>query len=194
MFGGQNRGFGSTNPTGGSLFGTSGTPNTSFGSSAFGTGNTFGSNTNNTTTGGSLFGGNQSSGFGSTGQSNTLFGGGGTGGGSGFGSTGGTGFGGATSTALGGTVPPAEGTANPPFSPFTEKDTGSSVMNHFQSISLMAPYQKYSFEVRQIVYPHFTYFSTSNFVAGTKSCRLRPWAALRKRKRPTRSLWKLCLF
>lgn len=140
LFGASKSPFGTTGNTntGGSLFG-SGNNTSSFGT-GFGSGGGFGSNNN---TGGSLFGGgNTSSGFGSN-TGSSLFGGGGS---TGFGSSTG-GFGSGSGTALGGALPPAEGTANPPFSPFTEKDPNSSVTNHFQCVSAMGPYSKYSFEV-----------------------------------------------
>ncbi|KAJ5089638.1 hypothetical protein N7532_008322 [Penicillium argentinense] len=153
LFGGgqQNRpgGFGTTNTnTGGSLFGnTSGTGATGgFGSSTgggFGSGTTGGAFGSSTNTGGGLFGANKpAGGFGSgTGGG---FGSGTTG--SAFGSTPSTGFGGAGTALSGGAVPPCDGTGSTPFNPFTEKDTNSSIMNHYQSINFMQPYQKYSFE------------------------------------------------
>ncbi|KAJ5168383.1 uncharacterized protein N7482_003977 [Penicillium canariense] len=153
LFGGtQNRaaGFGTSNTPGGSLFGST-TPNTA-GPSAFGSGGGFGSSAGATAggfgssanTGGGLFGSKPGGGFGT---SNT-----GTGG---FGSTG-SGFGtgaSATNTAFGGSgtafqgAPPAcEGTGGTPFNPFTEKDANSTATNHYQSISFMQPYSKFSFE------------------------------------------------
>ncbi|WEW60795.1 hypothetical protein PRK78_006283 [Emydomyces testavorans] len=138
MFGGQNKGFGSTaTTTGGSMFGTGAS---AFGNTGFGTGSSFGT-TAGTGTGGGMFGSTQTTGFGAGGQPSSLFGGGTTGG-TGFG--GGAGFG--SGTALGGNVPPPSGTANPPFSAFEEKEPSSSVTCHYQSISCMQPYLKYSFE------------------------------------------------
>lgn len=160
MFGGQNRagGFGTTNNPGGSLFGSSTTtPSTGFGSGGatgggFGTGGAFGStnNTNNTTTttpSGGLFGANKTSGFGATNTAPSGFGGGATAGfGAGAGTTGtGTGFGGG-GTAFQGALPTCEGTGNTPFNPWTEKDSNTSATNHYQSISFMQPYSKWSFE------------------------------------------------
>ncbi|KAL4930790.1 nucleoporin family protein [Aspergillus undulatus] len=84
-------------------------------------------------------------GFGSS-TATTTGGTGGFGTGTGFGSSGGTGFGSATGTAFQQAIPPSDGTASTPFSAFTEKDAASSVMNHYQSISFMQPYSKYSFE------------------------------------------------
>ncbi|KAJ6161132.1 hypothetical protein N7470_004528 [Penicillium chermesinum] len=148
--GGQNRtpGFGTTNTsTGGSLFGgTATTGNNTFGSSgggAFGSGTTggFGSNAAGNT-GGGLFG-KSAGGFGSTTNTNTA---GGFGSGGGFGSTttpASTGFGG-SGIALQGALQPCEGTGSTPFSPFTEKDTSSATMNHYQSISFMQPYSRFS--------------------------------------------------
>lgn len=147
LFGSQNRtgGFGTTGTgtsSGGGLFGsgTSTAGGTGFGGggSGFGSSNTgggFGSS------GGGLFGNKTGGGFG-TGTSGF-----GTGGG-GFGTSGGAtgGFGGGTGTAFNQPVPPSDGTASTPFSPFTEKDNSSNVTNHYQSISFMQPYNKYSFE------------------------------------------------
>jgi len=150
MFGGQNRtgGFGTTNNTGGSLFGSSTTtPSTGFGTGTagggFGTGGAFG--TNSTNTGGGLFGANKTGGFGATNTATSGFGSGTTGGfGAGAG-TPSTGFGGG-GTAFQGTLPNCEGTGGTPFNPFTEKDTNSSATNHYQSISFMPAYNKWSFE------------------------------------------------
>ncbi|KAF7717991.1 Nucleoporin NUP145 [Penicillium ucsense] len=139
-------GFGTNTNTGSTLFGST-TPNTG---SGFGTGTGFGTTPTttpsfggsaNTNTG--LFGANKpATGFGA---SNT--------GGTGFGSSGTTGFGaGATSTGFGGTgtafqgSQACEGTGGTPFSAFTEKDQTSSATNHYQSISFMQPYSKFSFE------------------------------------------------
>ncbi|KAK2787194.1 hypothetical protein FQN53_005618 [Emmonsiellopsis sp. PD_33] len=164
MFGGtQNRGgFGTTGTatTGTGLFGSTTTPTTSFGggTGGFGSGGTGFGSTSTGTTGGTLFGGGQqpqqTGGFGATGQGTSLFGGGTTGG-TGFGASTGSAFGGGTGTALGGGVPPAEGTANPPFTTFIEKDTASSTTNHYQTVSMMQPYQKYSFEELRVAdYSH----------------------------------------
>lgn len=146
--GNQNRttGFGTNTNTGQNLFGANTTPNTGttsgFGSTGFGstTGGTtgFGSSTNPST--GGIFG-NKGTGFGT---SNT----GGT-----FGPSGTTGFGtGAATTGFGGTgtafqgAQTCEGTGGTPFNPFTEKDQNSTATNHYQSISFMQPYSKFSFE------------------------------------------------
>ncbi|KAJ5544262.1 hypothetical protein N7513_007073 [Penicillium frequentans] len=150
---GQNRpaSFGATNTTGGVFGNNAAAGGNAFGStgSGFGTGNTgaFGSNTNtaNTNTGGSLFGKTPGTGFGTT---NT---GSGFGSGTGFGATntaassGGFGSTG-TGTAFQGALPPCEGTGGTPFSAFTEKDTNTSATNHYQSVSFMQPYSKFSFE------------------------------------------------
>ncbi|KAM5470643.1 hypothetical protein MauCBS54593_003684 [Microsporum audouinii] len=151
LFGGQNRPFGSTNTTTGGGFGSN-TQTSAFGSSGFGTGNSGFGTASNTGTGGGLFGSKPSGGFGSTGnQTGSIFGGASTSSpatntGTGFGAaSSGSGFG-ASGTALAGEVPPSQGTANPTFSPFTEKDPGSSNTSNYQSISFMTPYQKYSFE------------------------------------------------
>lgn len=152
-------GFGSNNNTGASLFGAGsrpfGTPATSSGPSLFGASNT-------ATAGSSAFGGSGGGAFGSnTGGSNTTPFGSSSNTGSLFGAQkpafGGGGFGstsqnsgpfGAQGTALGGNVPPSEGTAITPFAPFSEKDppTGN-VTSNYQSITFMQPYSKYSFEV-----------------------------------------------
>ncbi|GKZ89861.1 hypothetical protein AnigIFM59636_001108 [Aspergillus niger] len=152
LFGGQNRtsGFGTGTSTGGGLFG-SGTATA--GGSGFGgfgsssnTGGGFGSTGTGTgaaaSTGGGLFG-NKTGGFGSSTGTGGAFGtSGGTGG---FGSTP-SGFGSGTGTAFQQAIPPSDGTGSTPFSPFTEKDGNTTGMNHYQSITFMAPYSKYSFE------------------------------------------------
>ncbi|KAJ5304924.1 uncharacterized protein N7443_004584 [Penicillium atrosanguineum] len=153
MFGGQNRagGFGTAQPAGGSLFGsTTTTPSTGFGANTatgagFGTGGGFGS-ANTANTSGGLFGANKTGGFGAT--NNTATGGFGGGAAGGFGAgagTASTGFGGG-GTAFQGALPTCEGTAGTPFNPFTEKDTNTSATNHYQSVSFMQPYNKWSFE------------------------------------------------
>ncbi|OJJ40627.1 hypothetical protein ASPWEDRAFT_101797 [Aspergillus wentii DTO 134E9] len=153
LFGGQNRtgsGFGTSTSGGGSLFGggTSTAGGTGFGGGGgFGgsTGSTGGFGSTGTGTGGGLFGSKPATGgFGSpAGTTGTTGGFGSTAGGGGFGSTG---FGGGTGTAFQQAVPPCEGTGSTPFNPFTEKDGNSTVTNHYQSISFMQPYSKYSFE------------------------------------------------
>lgn len=146
--GNQNRtsGFGTTTNTG-SLFG--GNTQTTGATSGFGAGTGFGSTTGGTTgfggganTGAGMFGSKPATGFGTS-----------TTGSTGFGTSGTTGFGaGATNTAFGGTgtafqgPQTCEGTGSTPFSAFTEKDNNSSTMNHYQSISFMQPYTKFSFE------------------------------------------------
>ncbi|KAI9373807.1 nuclear protein 96-domain-containing protein [Aspergillus egyptiacus] len=137
--GGQKSAFGAgTGTTGGSLFG-SGTSTTGGGFGGFGSSGG---------TGASGFG--SGGGFGAAKPAGTGFGSttgttGGFGTSGGFGSTG-SGFGSATGTAFQQAIPPSDGTGSTPFSPFTEKDATSSVMNHYQSISFMQPYSKYSFE------------------------------------------------
>ncbi|KAJ5679290.1 hypothetical protein N7462_007534 [Penicillium macrosclerotiorum] len=152
LFGGQNRagGFGTTNTsTTPSLFGggaATNTANTGFGTSGgFGssTGGGFGSSAATNTAGG-LFGNKTAGGFGSTNTSTT--GGFGTGGGFGSGAAPtSTGFGG-SGTAFQAGAPVCEGTGGTPFNAFTEKDSNSSATNHYQSISFMQPYSKFSFE------------------------------------------------
>lgn len=148
LFGSQSRpgGFGSTGAsTGGGLFGSGGstgaapaTGGTGFGS--FGSSNTGGGFGGS---GGGLFGNKPAGGGFGAGTSGF-----GTGGGfgAGTGATTGSGFGGGTGTAFQQPIPPSDGTASTPFSPFTEKDNSSNVTNHYQSISFMQPYNKYSFE------------------------------------------------
>ena len=143
---GQNRpAFGSPNPTtsGGGLFG--GGTATAGSSGGFGG---FGTNNNNNASTGGLFGqGAQKPAFGSGNSGGGLFGGGSTGGG--FGQTGSqaTGaFGAPMSSALAQNVE-CQGTGSTPFSATTEKESSTGNMtNHFQSISVMPPYQKFSFE------------------------------------------------
>lgn len=137
--------FGSTTATsGGTTFGGFGAsnPNTTS-SSAFGGG----------ATGGGMFGNPTKPAFG-TGTPTTggLFGTGNTGTAFGAGTSQPTSvFGGPQSTALGGNNAECQGTGSTPFQAFTEKDTpGSSQTNHFQSISFMQPFQKFSFEVSSI--------------------------------------------
>ncbi|EAU35773.1 hypothetical protein ATEG_03971 [Aspergillus terreus NIH2624] len=137
-------GIGTATSSGGSLFGGGATSGGGFGSGGGGgfrssgaTGGGFGSS------GGGLFGNKTGGGFGST----TTTPGGGFGSSGGFGGGGGgTGFGSGTGTAFQQAIPPSDGTASTPFSAFTEKDGASSVTNHYQSISFMQPYSKYSFE------------------------------------------------
>jgi nuclear pore complex protein Nup98-Nup96 len=156
LFGGARPGgFGTANTSsGGTLFGQ-GTQTA--GTGGFGTGGAFGAsatpggfgaNATAPNTGGSLFGAAKPSGFGT---STTGTGGFGTSGG--FGSTAAaptatpsTGFG-SGGTAFQGALPTCEGTGSTPFNPWTEKDTTSSgTTNHYQSICLMQPYNKWSFE------------------------------------------------
>ncbi|KAJ5899679.1 hypothetical protein N7495_004423 [Penicillium taxi] len=141
-------GFGGTAaPATGSLFGgatasaapTFGTGAGTFGANATGT-NAFGAPANT----GGLFSGNKTTS--AFGGSNTGTGGFGAGGG--FGGAAATttpAFGGA-GTALQGSLPPCEGTGSTPFAPFTEKDTNSSVTNHYQSVNFMPAHSKWSFE------------------------------------------------
>ncbi|KAJ5595273.1 uncharacterized protein N7459_001481 [Penicillium hispanicum] len=146
LFGSQSRpgGFGTTTNTSGNLFGGTSTPGTgsSFGSGGgFGTGNTgaFGSNTN---TSGGLFGNKPAGTFGSSTTGGSTFGSN-----TGFGGAGATNTGfGASGTAFQGNPPTCEGTGGTQFSPFTEKDNNSTVTNHYQSVSFMQPYSKFSFE------------------------------------------------
>ncbi len=147
--------FGAATTSGGGLFGgNTSTAGASTGFGGFGgTNNTtnptsaFGSNTSNTggglfgnaatkpafgagtTSGGGLFGGGNNA-FGATNNQTTSV------------------FGTPQSTALGGNNLECQGTGSTPFQAYTEKEgSGSTQTNHFQSISFMAPYAKFSFEV-----------------------------------------------
>ena len=155
---GAPRAFGQPTTTSGSIFGntatTAGTTgqfppfgNTGNNAQQQPTSSPFGGGAS-TNTGSSIFGG----------ANKTAFGGSGTTGGGIFGTSGGgfgtsnnatTGaFGAPASSALGATATlQSEGTGSTPFHAFTEKETGNSQTTHYQSISFMQPYQKYSFEV-----------------------------------------------
>lgn len=142
---GQNRpAFGaSTTSSGGGLFG-SGTA-TAGTTSGFGG---FGSTTNNNNnSSGGLFGSAPKPAFGGGNPSGGLFGN--TGGG--FGSTNNqqqtSAFNAPISSALGMNSAECQGTGSTPFSAYTEKEGTGNTTNHFQSISFMAPYKNFSFEV-----------------------------------------------
>lgn len=154
-FGGAtNKPFGQqSSTTGGGLFGGN--------TATAGTGGAFGGFGTNTQTssapfgggggggGGGLFGGNKPA-FGTSGNTSTGLFGTGTGGVSGFGTSNNaqTGaFGAPAATAFGPNVQ-SEGTGSTPFQPIVEKDTAASQTNHFQSITMMPQFQKFSFEVR----------------------------------------------
>lgn len=152
MFGSANQnrtsGFGTNTNTGTSLFGST-TPNTGT-TSGFGGTTGFGSTPGTTTGFGSsantntgLFGNKTGTGFGTSNTGTTGFGSSGTTTGFGAGAAN-TGFGG-TGTAFQG-AQTCEGTGGTPFNPFTEKDANSTATNHYQSISFMQPYSKFSFE------------------------------------------------
>ena len=149
---GQNRpAFGAaTTTSGGGLFGSgTATAGTSGGFGGFGNTN----NSNNNASGGALFGSAAAKpAFGAVNTGGGLFGGGNTTGGFGSGNTQTTGaFGQPNSSALGQNVGECQGTGNTPFSAFTEKESATgSMTNHFQSISFMAPYRNFSFEVSRI--------------------------------------------
>ncbi|EME45774.1 hypothetical protein DOTSEDRAFT_71457 [Dothistroma septosporum NZE10] len=173
LFGGNTSttgGFG-----GGGGFGTNNTASTGFGS-------------NNTNTGG-LFGQNKpaTTGFGGATTGGSLFGGGGTTGGFGannttqnnaFGSTSNTGgFGANNTTNTGGfgggfgastTATNNQGSAAVPFQAFTEKDAASNQTSHYQSITMMQPYQGKSFEELRVEdYAQGRRFGNQNGQAGT---------------------------
>ena len=149
LFGGQNRtpGFGastSSSPFGSGTATAGSSGGFGAGSGGFGAGNTGGAFGGS---GGGMFGANKTgTGFGGATGTGGFGAGASTGASTGSGFGGGAGFGGATGTAFNQAVPPSEGTGGTPFSPFTEKDGSSSVTNHYQSISFMQPYSKYSFE------------------------------------------------
>ncbi|MCJ1350132.1 MAG: Nuclear pore complex protein Nup98-Nup96 [Icmadophila ericetorum] len=135
--------FGASTQTGGTGFGGFGSNN-----SASNTASPFGAT--NTGAGGGIFGNtaNKTS-FGSTTNTGSGLFGGGTGGGGGFGQTNTqpTGlFGAAQGTALSTNTADCQGTGSTPFQSFIEKDTPGGSNNHFQSVSFMQPYQKFSFE------------------------------------------------
>ena len=145
---GQNRpAFGSSTTSAGGLFGSgTATSGTSGGFGGFG-GNSNNSGNNNNASSGGLFGSASKPAFGAN-TGGGLFGGGGnTAGGFGSSNTQNTSaFG--TSSALGQNVGECQGTGSAPFQPFTEKEGGTgNQTNHFQSISFMAPYKNFSFEV-----------------------------------------------
>ncbi|KAL3488767.1 nuclear protein 96-domain-containing protein [Aspergillus germanicus] len=151
LFGGQNRpstGFGAGNTSGTGIFGGAATTTGTGTGGGFGTGSGFGAGTSgfgSSSTGGSgLFGKTTPTTGGGFGSSTGTTGGFGSG--TGFGASGGSAFGGGTGTAFQQAVPPSDGTGSTPFSPWTEKDTSSNVVNHYQSVSFMQPYSKYSFE------------------------------------------------
>lgn len=108
----------------------------------------FGS-TNTSNNSGGLFGGNNKSSFGGGGATGgSMFGGGSSG--SVFGSTANqptSAFGAPPSSALGPNTAESQGTGSTPFQAHTEKESGSTTTNHFQSISFMQPYRNFSFEV-----------------------------------------------
>ena len=144
---GQNRpAFGaSTSSSGGGLFG--GGTATAGNTSGFGG---FGSTTNNnTTSSGGLFGSTPKPAFGGGNTAGGLFGSGNTGGG--FGATNNqqqtSAFNAPISSALGMNNAECQGTGSTPFSAYTEKEGTGNTTNHFQSISFMAPYKNFSFEV-----------------------------------------------
>ena len=146
---GQRPGFGNTTTTsGGGLFG--GGTATTGASGGFGG---FGNSNNNTASGGSLFGSTaQKPAFGGGNTGGGIFGGGSSNVAGGFGSNQQTGaFGTPISSALGQNNVECQGTGSTPFTAHTEKEGTGSMTNHYQSISFMAPYKNFSFEVRLAV-------------------------------------------
>ncbi|KAL9103589.1 MAG: hypothetical protein Q9163_001391 [Psora crenata] len=136
-FGQSKPAFGASS-SGGGLFG--GGTSTAGGAGGFGG---FGANNNNNASAGGLFGSAPKPSFGS---GSTLFGSANAGG---FGSSNNqatSAFGAPVSSALAQNNAVCEGTGSTPFTAFTEKETASNVVNHFQSISFMAPYKNFSFE------------------------------------------------
>ncbi|MCJ1391499.1 Nuclear pore complex protein Nup98-Nup96 [Xylographa bjoerkii] len=182
LFGSGGTGFG----TGTTAFGTSSKPpfgststSTLFGSTAATTGGSafggFGANTSNTTNnafgGGATTGGFNKPAFGTgTSTAGGIFGGAPSSG-SGFGqgtSQPASSFGAPQSTALGSNVTDCAGTGATPFSPFTEKDgLNGPLTNHFQTITFMPPYQKFSLEeLRLADYNQGRRYGNSNGQAG----------------------------
>ncbi len=145
-FGQTRPAFGASTTSGSGLFG--GSTATAGSTGGFGG---FGSttNNNNSNSGGGLFGSTQKPAFGTGNTGGGLFGTGNTGGG--FGSTNNqqqTGaFGAPISSALGTNNAECQGTGSTPFSAYIEKEGAGNTNNHFQSISFMAPYKNFSFEV-----------------------------------------------
>lgn len=161
LFGNNKPAFGAAPAsTSGGMFGGTQTATTGgFGGSAFGQSNA------NQSSGFSF--GQKPGGFGSTSNApgTSLFGGGNS-------STTPFGQGSNTNTFGAGTalqnsaVPPSEGTGSTAFAPHIEKDSGAAgaPTNHYQSITFMQPYQKYSFEVSRVSW--FRWHET-NHCAGT---------------------------
>ncbi|KAI9789260.1 MAG: Nuclear pore complex protein Nup98-Nup96 [Peltula sp. TS41687] len=150
-----NKPFGQTSTTtGGGLFGgTTATANTGGGFGGFGTNNNTQTATSAFGGGGGMFGGNKPAfGTSTTPTTGTGLFGQGTGGVSGFGAAnnGQTGAFGAPATAFQPGTLQSEGTGGVPFAPSTEKEVGpnntAGPNNVFQSITMMAQYQKFSFE------------------------------------------------
>ncbi len=151
---GQPRPFGAQTTGGGGIFGGTSTATAGTGSAFGGFGNTANQQQQQPTSspfggGNNAFGGGAKP-FGATGSTGSgLFGGGGT-----FGSSntnpGMGAFGAPASTALNTATPQPEGTGGTPFQAFTDKEQGSTTMNHFQAITFQSPYQKFSFEVSHI--------------------------------------------
>ena len=137
--GGGATGFGGATSSGSGLFGAANT-NTGASTGFGGFGNSNSSST--------LFGGGSKPGFGTQTTGSLFGGGGGGGGGNAFGSNTGTSPFGAP--ALASNSADCQGTGGTPFSAFQEKDGGAaSQTNYFQSITCMAPYKNFSFEVSQ---------------------------------------------
>jgi len=141
--------FGQTTTSGGGLFGN----NTATAGSSTGFGG-FGTNSNTTNTSSPFGGGNTGGGLFGNSANKPAFGTGGSSGGlfgaAGFGTTNTqptSAFGSPASTALSSVNPQTDGTGSTPFQATTERESGSAQTNHFQSISFMQPYQKFSFEV-----------------------------------------------
>ena len=153
LFGGANKpAFGTPATSSGSLFGNGATATTgaSNGFSGFGAQNNTSNNSSpfNTQNNGSLFGGANKPAFGGANTGSGLFGSGSSANSFGPGNNQSTSVFGPQSTALGGNNTECQGTGSTPFQAYTEKEgAGSTTTNHFQSISFMPPYQKFSFEV-----------------------------------------------
>ena len=132
--------------TGGTMFGSTQTGTTG----GFGGAN-FGQSSANQSSGFSF--GQKSGGFASTSNApgTSLFGGGNPSTNA-FGQSSNTNSFGAGTALQNSAVPPSDGTGSTAFTPHIEKDSNVSgaPTNHYQSITFMQPYQKYSFEVSKV--------------------------------------------
>ena len=167
-FGAAKPTFNTSTTSGGSLFGSSTATTGGTGFGGFGSNTT---NTNNTSspfgssnTGGGLFGSGNKAGFGAGNTTGGgLFGGGNTGTFGQSNSQPSSLFNAPPSTALGGNTADCQGTGGTPFQAVIEKDgPGGPTTNHFQTISFMGPYQKYSLEVCMPYHARTKYFNINH--------------------------------